>query len=130
MPPGGLCGISLVCPRRYRRGVSGNARPEDEALFDEGLFTVHAEHRAERRLAASAPLAVRMRPVVLEEVLGQDHLLSPGSPLRRLVEGGSAASVILYGPPGTGKTTLARLVSQVTGRRLEALSAPSARSKQ
>jgi putative ATPase len=110
--------------------VPGNARPEDEALFDEGLFAAHAEHRAEQRLAVSAPLAVRMRPATLEEVLGQDHLLSPGSPLRRLVESSSAASVILYGPPGTGKTTLARLVSQATGRRFEALSALSAGVKE
>ncbi|HET9257752.1 MAG TPA: replication-associated recombination protein A [Pseudonocardiaceae bacterium] len=110
--------------------MSGNARPGDEALFDEGLFAAHTEHLAERRLSSSAPLAVRMRPVTLEEVLGQDHLLGPGSPLRRLVEGGGAASVILYGPPGTGKTTLARLVSQATGRRFEALSALSAGVKE
>jgi putative ATPase len=101
-----------------------------DALFDEGLFAAQAEDRAEQRLSASAPLAVRMRPAMLEEVVGQDHLLAPGSPLRRLVEGGSAVSVILYGPPGTGKTTLARLVSQVTGRRFEALSALSAGVKE
>jgi putative ATPase len=74
----------------------------------------------------SAPLAVRMRPAGLDEVVGQDHLLKPGSPLRRLVEGSGAASVILYGPPGTGKTTLASLISGATGRRFEALSALSA----
>jgi putative ATPase len=73
-----------------------------------------------------APLAVRMRPAGLDEVVGQDHLLKPGSPLRRLVEGSGAASVILYGPPGTGKTTLASLISGATGRRFEALSALSA----
>ncbi|HEY5151764.1 MAG TPA: replication-associated recombination protein A [Mycobacterium sp.] len=78
----------------------------------------------------SAPLAVRMRPATLEEVVGQDNLLRPGSPLRRLVEGSGAASVILYGPPGTGKTTLASLVSQATGRRFEALSALSAGVKE
>ncbi|MEO7193874.1 MAG: replication-associated recombination protein A [Pseudonocardiaceae bacterium] len=94
------------------------------------MFAARAEHLAQRRLSASAPLAVRMRPATLEEVLGQDHLLAPGSPLRRLVEGGHAASVILYGPPGTGKTTLARLVSRVTGRRFEALSALSAGVKE
>lgn len=67
-----------------------------------------------------------MRPTGLDEVVGQDHLLRDGSPLRRLVDGSGAASVILYGPPGTGKTTLASLISQATGRRFEALSALSA----
>lgn len=71
-----------------------------------------------------------MRPGSLEEVVGQQHLLKPGSPLRRLVEGTGAASVILYGPPGTGKTTLAYLVSHATGRRFEALSALSAGVKE
>ena len=75
---------------------------------------------------AGAPLAVRMRPASLEEVVGQEHLLAAGSPLRRLVEGSGVASAILYGPPGSGKTTLAALVSQATGRRFEALSALSA----
>jgi putative ATPase len=102
----------------------------DEALFSQGLFAAQAEQLAEQRLSASAPLAVRMRPITLDEVVGQDHLLAPGSPLRRLIEGGAAASVILYGPPGTGKTTLARLVSQVTGRRFETLSALSAGVKE
>src|ERR1700759_248115 len=55
---------------------------------------------------AAAPLAVRMPPASLDEVVGQDHLLQPGSPLRRLVEGSGMASAILYGPPGSGKTTL------------------------
>jgi putative ATPase len=79
---------------------------------------------------ASAPLAVRMRPAGLDEVVGQQHLLKPNSPLRRLVEGSGAASVILYGPPGTGKTTLASLISHATGRRFEALSALSAGVKE
>lgn len=78
----------------------------------------------------AAPLAVRMRPASLDEVVGQSHLLQAGSPLRRLVEGSGAASVILYGPPGTGKTTLASLISQATGRRFEALSALSAGVKE
>jgi len=71
-----------------------------------------------------------MRPATLDEVVGQDHLLRAGSPLRRMVEGSGAASVILYGPPGTGKTTLASLISQATGRRFEALSALSAGVKE
>ena len=80
--------------------------------------------------STSAPLAVRMRPGSIEEVVGQGHLLSAGSPLRRLVEGTGAASVILYGPPGTGKTTLASLISRATARRFEALSALTAGVKE
>jgi putative ATPase len=83
-----------------------------------------------------APLAVRMRPRTLDEVVGQEHLLEPGSPLRRLVEadpGSSAAapvSVLLWGPPGTGKTTLARIIANATGRRFVELSAVSAGVKE
>ena len=77
-----------------------------------------------------SPLAVRMRPASLDEVVGQDHLLAPGAPLRRLVEGAAPASVLLHGPPGTGKTTLARLISLATGRTFEALSALSAGVKE
>jgi putative ATPase len=98
----------------------------------DGLFDVPGEATAWAggRVGASAPLAVKMRPATLDEVLGQDHLLQPGSPLRRMVEGSGAASVILYGPPGTGKTTLAALISKATGRRFEALSALSAGVKE
>jgi putative ATPase len=81
-------------------------------------------------VSAGAPLSVRMRPASLDEVVGQGHLLAPGSPLRSLVEGSGRASVILYGPPGSGKTTLAALISQATGRRFEALSALSAGVKE
>ena len=73
-----------------------------------------------------APLAARMRPRTLDEVVGQDHLLAPGSPLRRLVEGDAPLSLILFGPPGTGKTTLALIVSNATNRRFEQLSALNA----
>ena len=94
-----------------------------------GLFDVPGAPTATHHdlgVSAGAPLAVRMRPASLDEVVGQGHLLAPGSPLRRLVEGAGVASVILYGPPGSGKTTLAALISQTTGRRFEALSALSA----
>ncbi len=79
----------------------------------DGLFDLDepAPPSAPERPRASAPLAVRMRPRTLDEVVGQAHLLAPGAPLRRLVEGGAAASVLLYGPPGTGKTTIARLLA-------------------
>ena len=98
----------------------------------DGLFDVPGEAPSSgiAPVGASTPLAVRMRPATLEEVVGQDHLLQPGSPLRRMVEGSGAASVILYGPPGTGKTTLASMISQATGRRFEALSALSAGVKE
>jgi len=98
----------------------------------DGLFDVPGDVGASAGgpVGASAPLAVKMRPATLDEVVGQDHLLRPGSPLRRMVEGSGAASVILYGPPGTGKTTLASLISQATGRRFEALSALSAGVKE
>ena len=101
--------------------------------MSDGLFDVpEATSLTERAQGGSvaAPLAVRMRPASLDEVVGQDHLLQPGSPLRRLVEGSGVASVILYGPPGSGKTTLAALISQGTGRRFEALSALSAGVKE
>jgi putative ATPase len=84
--------------------------------------------------AAHAPLAVRMRPRTLDEVVGQDHLLVPGSPLRRLVDGDGGvagpASLILWGPPGAGKTTLAYLVSSATGREFTELSAVNAGVKE
>ncbi len=79
-----------------------------------------------------APLAVRMRPRSLDELVGQSHLLTPGSPLRRLIAGGRGAtsSVILFGPPGTGKTTLAYLVARAHNRRFVELSAVSAGVKE
>jgi putative ATPase len=90
-----------------------------DAVSTDGLFELDepaAEPVTPERPAAPgsrtpAPLAVRMRPRSLDEVVGQQHLLRPGAPLRRLVEGGAAASVLLYGPPGTGKTTIARLLA-------------------
>jgi putative ATPase len=101
-----------------------------DQLYDGGLFGADVEERSKAKVAANAPLAVRMRPRSLDEVVGQGHLLGPGAPLRRLVEGAAPASVMLYGPPGTGKTTLATLVSQATGRRFVALSALSAGVKE
>ena len=100
--------------------------------MSDSLFDVPGERAPSdaQLVGAAVPLAVRMRPASLDEVVGQQHLLTGNSPLRRLVEGSGAASVILYGPPGTGKTTLASLISQATGRRFEALSALSAGVKE
>jgi putative ATPase len=80
----------------------------------------------QERLSRQAPLAARLRPATLDEVVGQEHLLGPGGPLRRLIEADRMSSVILWGPPGTGKTTLARLIAGATARYFETLSAVSA----
>jgi putative ATPase len=88
-----------------------------ESLFD--AAAKEAEY-------AAAPLAVRMRPRVLDEVVGQRHLTGPGTPFRKLIDHDAAMSVVLWGPPGTGKTTLAHVVSEVTKRRFTELSAVTA----
>lgn len=76
------------------------------------------------------PLAVRLRPRSVEEIVGQKHLLAAGSPLRRLASGETAMSVFLWGPPGTGKTTIAYVVSQTTQRRFVEVSAVTAGVKE
>ncbi|HZJ55717.1 MAG TPA: replication-associated recombination protein A, partial [Myxococcaceae bacterium] len=83
-------------------------------------------HASEREAAARGPLAERMRPTSLEELLGQEHLTGPGRLLRRAVEGGTLPSLILWGPPGTGKTTLARLLAGATKAAFVQMSAVSA----
>ncbi len=75
---------------------------------------------------ANQPLAHRMRPRSLDEFRGQPQLLAPGKPLRRMIEADTLTSIILWGPPGCGKTTLARLISHITQRRFEEISAVSA----
>ncbi len=100
----------------------------DDPFGGPGGFAEDADDPGSSR--PRAPLAVRMRPRSLDEVVGQQHLLAEGAPLRRLVEGAGgragAASVILWGPPGTGKTTLAHLVARATGRSFTELSAVTA----
>ncbi len=89
---------------------------------DKDLF----EARLAERLHAQAPLAARMRPRSLDDVVGQDQLLGKGKPLRALIESDRLSSIILWGPPGTGKTTLARLIADATKRDFVAMSAVSA----
>ncbi len=88
-----------------------------DSLFDEA---------GERAARDTAPLAVRMRPRSLDEVIGQRHLTQPGTPFRKLIDNDAPMSLILWGPPGTGKTTMAYVVSQVTKRRFTELSAVTA----
>jgi putative ATPase len=89
-----------------------------EDLFAEAAASRQAEH---------APLAVRLRPSRLEDLVGQTHVLGEGSALRRAIEEDRPPSMILFGPPGTGKTTIARIVADRTGAAFEELSAVSAR---
>ncbi|MNU56655.1 Replication-associated recombination protein A [compost metagenome] len=70
-----------------------------------------------------APLADRLRPQTLEQVVGQDHLLGEGGPIRRMIEAGRLGSMILWGPPGTGKTTIARLLAKAAGYEYQSISA-------
>jgi putative ATPase len=88
-----------------------------DSLFDDA---------GERAAASAAPLAVRMRPRTLDEVIGQRHLTAAGTPFRKLIENDAPMSLVLWGPPGTGKTTLASVVSQVTKRRFTEISAVTA----
>ncbi|SER46526.1 replication-associated recombination protein A [Corynebacterium cystitidis] len=95
-------------------------RDDDSALRGTSFF----------QAGAGAPLAARMRPQSLDEIVGQEHLLGEGKPLRRLIEGSGDASVILYGPPGTGKTTIASLIAQTMGDNFVGLSALTSGVKQ
>ena len=85
---------------------------------------------SDRGRLRTGPLAVRMRPRTLDELVGQSQLRAAGSPLRRLIEGDESMSLLLWGPPGTGKTTIASILSQQTDRRFVEVSAVSAGVKE
>ena len=98
-----------------KAAASGRGGPDD-------LF----EAAPQDRLAQQAPRAARMRPRALDEIVGQQHLLGAGAPLRALIESDRLSSIILWGPPGTGKTTLASVVAASSNREFVALSAVTA----
>src|SRR5256886_17566970 len=98
-------------PTYMPRGRSGRGQPGD-------LF-----RSAASRDPRVVPLAERMRPRALEEVVGQKHILGPNTLLREAIETDQVPSLILWGPPGTGKTTLARVIASATRAELVALSA-------
>ncbi|HWB74714.1 MAG TPA: replication-associated recombination protein A [Nannocystaceae bacterium] len=101
------------------------ARPKAPELFDPAPASAHGGDDL-----GFAPLAERMRPRTLDELVGQRHLLGPGRLLRRAIEADRIPSMILWGPPGTGKTTLARLLAAHTGSAFESISAVGAGVKE
>jgi putative ATPase len=117
-------------------GPNETPRPEggQDELFDDAPLRTRREVPGSGALQAnthaSAPLAVRMRPRTLDELVGQAQLRAEGSPLRQLIEGRQAMSVLLWGPPGTGKTTIAAIVSGQTERAFVEVSAVSAGVKE
>src|SRR5882757_11142291 len=107
---------------RQRRRVSTGRLRESVGNPVSDLFTAAAEER----LRSHAPLAARLRPRTLDDVVGQEHLVGPGRPLRKLVEQDRLTSAIFWGPPGTGKTTLALAIAGSTKRAFEQMSAVNA----
>ena len=119
-------GRSAMAHRPGRRvpspGLRAGACDSAVSAMADDLFSAAGEELRRSR----APLAARLRPRTIDDVVGQDHLVGPGRPLRVLVESDRLSSVLLWGPPGTGKTTLALAVAGSTARAFEQMSAVNA----
>jgi putative ATPase len=119
--------VGSAVPSRRRPTALVKIRPNSRALLDSNdmkdgdLFSAGLE----ADLSENAPLAARMRPRRLADVVGQEHLLGPGSALRVAIETETVGSMVFFGPPGTGKTTVARLIAKEAGLVYEELSAVS-----
>jgi putative ATPase len=98
-----------MSPKAFRRGASGSAAAREASLFTPP--------------PSAQPLAARMRPRTLDEVVGQQHLLGQGKPLRDAIEKGAISSMVFWGPPGSGKTTVGRLIARYTDREFVPFSA-------
>src|SRR5436853_3239054 len=99
---------------------------QQTSLFDSSDNIPPTQKQKSSTATAEEPLAARMRPRTLDEIVGQEHLLAPGKLLRRLIETDRITSMILWGPPGSGKTTLADVIARSTQARFVTLSAVSA----
>jgi putative ATPase len=95
--------------------------PDQSSLFGSDITP-----STKKNIPTGEPLAARMRPRTLDEILGQEHLLAPGRVLRRSIEEDRIPSMILWGPPGSGKTTLAEVIARLTHAHFVTLSAVSA----
>src|SRR4029077_421544 len=115
--------------RRHHHLRRTPGTPMSDGLFDDETDRSDRSGRSERRersrsdRSAGTPLAERIRPRTLDEVVGQDDILAPGKPLRQAIERDLLQSIILWGPPGTGKTTLARIIADMTEARFVPFSA-------
>src|SRR5687767_5662258 len=116
-----------MSPEARRPTKSADAERGEESLE---LFPSARGAPGSRGDPRSAPLAERMRPRSLDELIGQPALLAHGAGLRALVEAGQLPSLILWGPPGSGKTTIARLLAEAVGAHVEPLSAVTAGVKE
>lgn len=87
------------------------------------------DYMKEQNLKQESPLASRMRPATLEEVVGQEHIIGKDKLLYRAIQADKLGSVIFYGPPGTGKTTLAKVIANTTSARFQQINATVAGKK-